>query len=70
MACGFSWGLVLLQETQVQSLGWEDPLEKGTGYPFQCSCLKIPQTEESGISPWDLNELDIIKQISLSLLKV
>ena len=24
-----------MQETWVQSLGWEDPLEKGKGYPFQ-----------------------------------
>ena len=27
-------------ETWVQSLGWEDPLEKGNGYPLQYSCLK------------------------------
>ena len=24
-----------MQETWVQSLGWEDPLEKGKGYPLQ-----------------------------------
>ena len=28
-----------IQETQVQSLGQEDPLEKGNGYPLQYSCL-------------------------------
>ena len=28
------------QETQVQSLGWEDPLEKGNGNPLQYSCLE------------------------------
>ena len=28
-------------ETWVQSLGWEDPLEKGVnGYPLQYSCLE------------------------------
>ena len=27
--------LPAMQETWVQSLGWEDPLEKGKGYPFQ-----------------------------------
>ena len=27
-------------ETWVGSLGWEDPLEKGTGYPFLYSCLE------------------------------
>ena len=26
-----------MRETWVQSLGWEDPLEKGIGYPLQCS---------------------------------
>ena len=27
-------------ETWLRSLGWEDPLEKGTGYPLQCSGLE------------------------------
>ena len=27
-------------ETRVQSLDWEDPLEKGNGNPFQYSCLE------------------------------
>ena len=29
-----------MRETWVQSLGWEDPLEKGTGYPLQSSGLE------------------------------
>ena len=28
------------QETQVQSLGWEDPLEEENGNPLQYSCLE------------------------------
>ena len=28
------------QETWVPSLGCKDPLEKGNGYPLQCSCLE------------------------------
>ena len=32
--------LAAMQETWVQSLGWEDPLEKGIAYPLQYSCLK------------------------------
>ena len=32
--------LPAVQETQVRSLGWEDPLEKGTAYPLQDSCLE------------------------------
>ena len=32
-----------IQETQVRSLDWEDPLEKGmAGYPLQNSCLENP----------------------------
>ena len=31
-----------MQETQVQSLGWEDPLEKEMATPLQCSCLENP----------------------------
>ena len=27
-------------ETQIRSLGWEDPLEKGQGSPLQHSCLE------------------------------
>ena len=31
-----------MQETQVQSLGGEDPLEKGNSYPLQYSGLENP----------------------------
>ena len=31
-----------IQETQVQSLGQEDPLEEENGNPLQYSCLKNP----------------------------
>ena len=34
--------LPAMQETQVGSLGWEDPLEIGNGYPLQYSCLENP----------------------------
>ena len=29
-----------MQETRVQSLDWEDPLEKGMENPLQYSCLE------------------------------
>ena len=32
--------LPAMQETWVQSLSWEDPLEKGNGNPLQYSCLE------------------------------
>ena len=31
-----------ISETWVGSLSQEDPLEKGTGNPLQCSCLENP----------------------------
>ena len=31
-----------MQETQVRSPGWEDPLEKENGNPLQYSCLENP----------------------------
>ena len=37
-----------LQETQVQSLGWEDPLEKGMATHSSIPAWKIPWTEEPG----------------------
>ena len=32
--------LPAMWETQVRSLGWEDPLEGGHGNPLQYSCLE------------------------------
>ena len=39
--------LPAMQETQVQSLGWEDPLEKGMATHSITLAWKIPWTEES-----------------------
>ena len=36
------------QETQVQSLGWEDALEKGIATHSSILAWKIPWTEEPG----------------------
>ena len=36
------------QETQVQSLGWEDPLEKEMAIHSSTIAWKIPWTEELG----------------------
>ena len=40
--------LPAVEETQVQSLGGEDPLEKGTAAHSSILAWKIPWTEESG----------------------
>ena len=38
--------LPAMQETQVQSLGWEDPLGEGNGNPLQYSCLENSTDKE------------------------
>ena len=40
--------LPAVQETWVQSLGWEDPLEKGTATHSGTLAWKLPWTEEPG----------------------
>ena len=40
--------LSTMQETQVRSLGWEDPLEKETATHPSILARKIPRTEEPG----------------------
>ena len=37
-----------MQETQVQTLGWENPLEKGMAIHASILAWRIPWTEESG----------------------
>ena len=40
--------LPAVQETHVQSLGWEDPLEKAMATHFSIFAWRIPWTEEPG----------------------
>ena len=40
--------LPAMQETRVQSLGWEDPPEKGMATPSSILAWRIPWTEEPG----------------------
>ena len=40
--------LPAMQETWVQSLGWEDPLEEGMAAHSSILAWKIPWTEEPG----------------------
>ena len=46
-----------MQETQVQSLGWENPLEKGKATHSSIWAWRIP---------WGRKELDATKRLSLS----
>ena len=52
--------LPTMRETQFQSLGWEDPLEKEMATHFSIHAWKIPWTEEPGglHSPWGRKESD------------
>ena len=40
--------LPAMQETQLQPLGWEDPLEKGMATYSSIFAWRIPWTEEPG----------------------
>ena len=60
----YSWASLVAQtvknmpamwETWVRSLGWEDPLEKGTAIHSSILAWRIPCT---GYSPWNSKEWD------------
>ena len=46
----------LVQETQVRSLGHEDPLEKGMAIYSSVLAWRIPWTKEPGVAELDTNE--------------
>ena len=51
--------LPAVQETQVRSLGWEDPLEKEMATHFSILAWRIPWTEElSRLQSMESKELD------------
>ena len=59
--------LSAMQETQVRSLGREDPLEKAMAAHSSPLAWKIPWTEEPGsYSPWGHKESDTTERLSLS----
>jgi len=56
--------LPAVRETWVQSLGREDPLEKGMATHYSILAWRIPWTEE----PWGHKELDMTERLPFSLL--
>ena len=55
-----------MPETGVQSLGWEDPLEKGMATHSSILAWRIhAQRSLAGCSPWGHKELDTTEQLSL-----
>ena len=56
--------LPAMQKTQVQSLGWEDPLAKGMATHSSILAWRIPWAEEPVVySPWGHKELDKTEQL-------
>ena len=54
--------LPAVRETQVQSLGWEDPLEKGMAVHSSILAWRIPWTEDPGrLQSMRSQESDIIE---------
>ena len=57
----------VMQETQVQSLGWEDLLEKGMATHSSILAWRSPWTEKPGrLQSMGCKVLDMTKQLSLS----
>ena len=57
--------LPTMWETWVQSLGWEDPLEKGTATHSSILAWRIPWT----VYCWTCKKVDMAERLSLSLFK-
>ena len=57
-----------MQETQIQSLGREDPLEKGMAtHPVFLPEELHEQRRPDGYSPWGHKESDTTQRLTLSL---
>ena len=57
-----------MRETQVQSLGWEDPLDEGMTTHSSILVWRIPWAEEpGGLHSMGSQESDMTEQLTLSL---
>ena len=60
--------LPAMQETWIQSLGWEDPLEKGMATHSSILVWRIPWTEKpGGLQSVRSQRVDMTEQLTLSL---
>ena len=60
--------LPAMQETWVQSLGWEDPLEKGMATHSSILAWRIPWTEElADYTPWSCKDSDVTEWLNFLL---
>ena len=64
--------LPAVQETQLQSLDQEDPLEKGMATHSNILVWRIPWTEEPGglFSSWGRKQSDMTERLTLSLFTI
>ena len=62
--------LPAMLETQVPSLGWEDPLEKGMATHSSILAWRIPQRSLVGYSPWSWKESDMTEATNMHYLEV
>ena len=62
--------LPAMWETRMQSLGWEDPLEKEMATHCSTLAWKIPRTEEPTrlYSTWDRKESDMTERLHFHFL--
>ena len=64
--------LSTMQETWIQSLGWEDSLEKEMATHSSTLALNIPWTEElgAGYCPWGRKESGKTEQLHFCFLSI
>ena len=57
-----------VEDTRVQSLGWEDPLEKGIATHSNILAWRVPRTEEPGrLQSIGCKELNVTELLTLPL---
>ena len=60
--------LPAMQQSQVQSLGWEDPLEEGMTVHSSIRAWRVPWTEDpGGLQSLGHKESDVVERPTLSL---
>ena len=60
--------LPAMQQSQVQSLGWEDPLEEGMTVHSSILAWRVPWTEDpGGLQSLGHKESDVVERPTLSL---
>ena len=60
--------LLVMQETWVQSLGWEDPLEEDMATHSSILAWRIPWTEEPvGLQSMGLHRVNVTERLTLSI---